>query len=55
MSNSDLLATLQASFIGLETYWIVRGWRNNHLLTIVLGLIGIGITVAILSVYLSLV
>lgn len=44
-----------ASFIGLETYWIIRGWRNNHLLTILLGLIGIGITIAILSVYLSLI
>ena len=36
-----------AGFIGLESYWIIRGWRNNHLLTIMLGLIGIGITAAI--------
>ena len=42
-----------AGFIGLESYWIIRGWRNNHLLTIMLGFIGIAITVALLGLYLS--
>jgi hypothetical protein len=43
-----------AGFIGLESYWIIRGWRNNHLLTILLGFIGIAITVGLLGLYLSL-
>lgn len=44
-----------AAFIGLESYWIIRGWRNNHLLTIMLGFIGIALTAGILGIYLSLV
>ncbi|NNJ95471.1 MAG: hypothetical protein HKP57_12040 [Halobacteria archaeon] len=42
-----------AGFIGLESYWIIRGWRKHHLLTILLGFIGIAITVALLGLYLS--
>ena len=44
-----------AGFIGLQSYWIIRGWRNNHLLTIMLGFIGIALTAAILGIYLSLI
>jgi len=43
-----------AGFIGLESYWIVRGWRNNHALTIVLGLIGIAMTLGLLGLYMYL-
>ena len=43
-----------AGFIGLESYWIVRGWRNNHAITIVLGLIGIAMTLGLLGLYLYL-
>ncbi len=42
-----------AGVIGLQSYWIMRGWRNNHTSTILLGIVGIAITVAILSIYLS--
>jgi len=40
-----------AGFIGLESYWIIRGWRNNHVITIVMGLLGIAITVGLLGLY----
>lgn len=41
-----------AGFIGLETYWVVRGWRNNHGSTVVMGVIGIAITLGLLKLYL---
>ena len=44
-----------AGFIGLESYWIIRGWRKNHAITIVMGLIGIAVTLGLLGLYLSLV
>ena len=40
-----------AGFIGLESYWIVRGWRKNNVSTIVMGLIGIAITLGLLFIY----
>ena len=42
-----------AGFIGLESYWIVRGWRKNNATTILLGLLGIGITLGMLFLYKS--
>jgi hypothetical protein len=42
-----------AGFIGLESYWIVRGWRKNNASTIVMGLIGIAITLSLLFLYIS--
>jgi len=42
-----------AGFTGLQSYWIFRGWRKNHALTIVLGLIGIAIVLG-LRLYLTL-
>ncbi|MEN8133454.1 MAG: hypothetical protein ABFS45_25475 [Pseudomonadota bacterium] len=42
-----------AGFIGLESYWIVRGWRKNNASTIVMGLIGIAITMSLLFLYIS--
>jgi len=44
-----------AGFIGLESYWIVRGWCKNHVITIVMGLIGIAITLGLLFLYASIV
>ena len=40
-----------AGIIGLQSYWIVRGWRNNHASTILMGLVGIFITLGILGLY----
>lgn len=40
-----------AGIIGLESYWIVRGWRKNHLSTIVMGVLGIAIALGLLRLY----
>ena len=42
-----------AGFIGLESYWIIRGWRNNHGSTVLMGIIGIAITLGLLKLFLS--
>ena len=44
-----------AGFIGLQSYWIIRGWRKNHASTVFLGLIGVAITLALLFLYVSVV
>jgi hypothetical protein len=44
-----------AGFIGLESYWIVRGWRKNNISTIVMGFIGIAITLSLLFLYISII
>ena len=44
-----------AGFIGLESYWIVRGWRKNNISTILMGLIGIALTVGLLYLYVTFV
>lgn len=41
-----------AGVIGLETYWIVRGWRKHHGSTVIMGIIGIAITLGLLKLYL---
>ena len=53
--NKDVVfATgVAAGFTGLETYWIFRGWRKNHISTILLGLAGIAITVAAAWAYIK--
>jgi hypothetical protein len=42
-----------AAFIGLETYWIIRGWQRNHAITIVMGLVGICIALGALVLYVN--
>jgi len=44
-----------AGFIGLESYWMVRCWHNNHGSTVIMGAIGILITIFALGFYLSIV
>jgi uncharacterized membrane protein len=57
MPNKDMIFVtgVAAGFIGLETYWVFRGWRKNHLVTIVLGLAGIAVTIAAAWLYLNFV
>jgi hypothetical protein len=43
-----------AGFIGLESYWIVRGWRKKRTSTVVMGILGIAITLGLLKAYVSL-
>ena len=42
-----------AGFIGLETYWVLRGWKKNHGSTVLMGLLGIVATLGALKFYLS--
>ena len=49
-----LIAGTAAGFTGLQSYWIFRGWRKNHALTIVLGLIGIAVVLGLVKLYLSM-
>jgi hypothetical protein len=49
-----LIVGTAAGFTGLQSYWIFRGWRKNHALTIVLGLIGIAIVLALVELYLTM-
>lgn len=53
MDNKGLFIAYGATagVIGLESYWIVRGWRKNHLSTIVMGFIGIAIVLGLLKLY----
>ena len=44
-----------AGFIGLESYWIVRGLFNNHASTIIMGVIGIIIALSGLGFYKSII
>ena len=55
MENKDVFLAYGAAagFIGLESYWILRGWRNNHGSTVLMGALGIAATLGILSFYLS--
>jgi hypothetical protein len=48
-----LMIGTAAGFTGLQSYWIFRGWRKNHALTIVLGLIGIAIVLGLVKLYLT--
>lgn len=43
-----------AGFIGLETYWVVRGWKKNHLSTIILSVTAIAMTIGLLNLSLQL-
>lgn len=55
MENKDVFLAYgaAAAFIGLESFWILRGWRNNHGSTVLMGALGIAATLGILSFYLS--
>lgn len=51
----DIIAIgIAAGFTGLESYWIYRGWKKNHIVTIVSGLAGIALTVVLVWLYLAL-
>ena len=56
LPNKDMIVVtgIAAGFTGLQSYWIYRGWRRNEGSTVLLGLIGIGITFGLVWLYLSL-
>ena len=53
--NKDIIMVtgMAAGFTGLQSYWVFRGWRKNHGITVLLGIIGIAITFSLLWLYLT--
>jgi len=49
-----LVVGFAAGFAGLESYWVLRGWRKNHGSTVLMGLIGIAVTFALVGSYITL-
>ena len=49
-----LVTGAAAGFAGLQSYWIYRGWCRNEGSTVLLGLIGIGLTFGLVWLYMSL-
>ena len=43
-----------AGFIGLQSYWIFRGWRKNHAMTILMGLFSIALVLGLVWSYMQL-
>lgn len=48
-----LVSGFAAGFAGLETYWIFRGWQRGEGLTVLLGVLAIGITGVFLWGYIN--
>jgi uncharacterized membrane protein len=48
-----LVTGFAAGFTGLQSYWIFRGWRKNHGITVLLGVIGIAVTFGLVWLYMS--
>jgi len=53
--NLIMVLGLAAGLSGLQSYWIFRGWQKNHLSTVLLGMLGLAIVLALVWVYLSFV
>lgn len=54
INNKDIVyvIAITSGFVGLESYWIIRGWKRNEGMTIILGIIGIALAVALAWGYL---
>lgn len=48
-----LVTGIAAGFTGLQSYWVFRGWRKDHLSTVLLGLLGILFTLGAAWLYLN--
>lgn len=44
---------LTAGFTGLQSSWIMRGWRRNEGVTVLLGIIGIGLAFVAALIYIN--
>jgi hypothetical protein len=42
-----------AGFVGLQSYWVFRGWRKNHAITVVTGLLSIALVLGLVWSYLE--
>ena len=52
--NLVLVTGAGAGFAGLQSYWVYRGWRRNEGSTVLMGIIGIALTICAVWIYLSL-
>lgn len=52
-ANTFIAYGAAAAFVGLETYWIMYGVRKKYFGTVVMGLVGIALTLGLLYLYLS--
>ncbi len=52
--NLVLVTGAAAGFAGLQSYWVYRGWRRNEGSTVLMGIIGIALTICAVWIYLSL-
>ena len=43
-----------AGFVGLQSYWVFRGWCKKRPFIIIAGLIGIAVTIGLLMLYMSM-
>ena len=43
-----------AGFVGLQSYWVFRGWCEKRPFIIIAGLIGIAVTIGLLMMYMSM-
>jgi uncharacterized membrane protein len=48
------IIAITSGFVGLQTYWIIRGWNRNEGLTIILGIIGIAMAIGAAWAYIHL-
>jgi hypothetical protein len=42
-----------AGFVGLQSYWVFRGWRKNHAITVLMGLVTIALVLGLVWLYLQ--
>jgi len=42
-----------AGIAGLQAYWVVRGWRKNHIITMLFGLSSIAMVLGLVWLYLA--
>jgi len=42
-----------AGFIGLQSYWVFRGWRKNHAMTVLMGIFSIALVVGLVWSYMQ--
>ncbi len=55
LANKELImvAGTAAGFVGLQSYWIFRGWRKNHAITILMGLVTIALVLGLVWLYMQ--
>lgn len=53
IAHKDMIIVtgIVAGVVGLESYWVFRGWRKNHIVTVLLGIFGILATIFLAWMY----